>query len=114
MTDCLFCKIIAKEIPADIVYEDEIMLAFKDIKPVAPYHILVIPKQHIATLNDLTAQDSSLIAAMMLKIPHIANEIGVAQSGYRTVINCNSQGGQEVYHLHIHLIAGKQLNWPPC
>ena len=114
MTECLFCKIIAKEIPADIVYEDDIMLAFKDIKPVAPQHILVIPKQHIATLNDLTAQESGLIAAMMLKIQHIANEIGVAQSGYRTVINCNSQGGQEVYHLHIHLIAGKQLNWPPC
>ena len=114
MEDCLFCKIVAKEIPADIVYEDESMLSFTDINPVAPYHLLIIPKKHIATINDLSAQDSGLIAKMMLKIPYLAAEIGVAESGYRTVINCNQQGRQEVYHLHIHVIAGKQLKWPPC
>ena len=110
MTDCLFCKMVAKEIEPDIVYEDEQVLAFRDISPKAPTHILVIPKQHVATLNDL--QDKQLAGHLLQAVAQIAKSEGVAETGYRTVINCNNAGGQEVYHLHLHLLGGRQMSWP--
>lgn len=110
MTDCLFCKMVNKQIQPDIVYEDDRVLAFRDISPKAPTHILVIPKQHVATLNDLN--DNSLAGYLLTTVAKIAADEGVAESGYRTVINCNQDGGQEVYHLHFHLLAGRQMDWP--
>jgi len=110
MTDCLFCKMVEKQIQPDIVYEDDRVLAFRDISPKAPTHILVIPKQHIATLNALN--DTSLAGHLLATVAKIAADEGVAESGYRTVINCNQDGGQEVYHLHLHLLAGRQMGWP--
>ena len=110
MTDCLFCKMVAKEIQPDIVYEDEQVLAFRDISPKAPTHILVIPKQHVATLNDL--QDKQLAGHLLHTVAQIAEAEGIAETGYRTVINCNNAGGQEVYHLHLHLLGGRQMSWP--
>jgi histidine triad (HIT) family protein len=113
MHDCLFCKIIAGDIPADIVYSDDDMLVFKDIKPVAQHHLLLIPKKHIATLNDINVQDSQLVARMLLKLTDLAAQSEIEQDGYRTVINCNKAGGQDVYHLHIHLLGGRAFTWPP-
>jgi histidine triad (HIT) family protein len=110
MTDCLFCKMVNQEIPVDKVFEDERVLAFRDISPKAPTHILVIPKQHVATLNDL--QDQSLAGYLLQTVAQIAASEGIAETGYRTVINCNSAGGQEVYHLHLHLLGGRQMTWP--
>lgn len=110
MTDCLFCKMVAKEIEPDIVYEDEQVLAFRDISPKAPTHILVIPKQHVATLNDL--QDKQLAGHLLQTVADIAKSEGIDETGYRTVINCNNAGGQEVYHLHLHLLGGRQMTWP--
>ncbi len=110
MTDCLFCKMVAKEIQPDIVYEDDQVLAFRDISPKAPTHILVIPKQHIATLNDL--QDKQLAGHLLQTVTQLAAAEGIAETGYRTVINCNNAGGQEVYHLHLHLLGGRQMSWP--
>ena len=110
MTDCLFCKMIKKEIQPDIVYEDDQVLAFRDISPKAPTHILVIPKQHIATLNDL--QDKQLAGHLLQIVAQIAASEGIDKTGYRTVINCNNAGGQEVYHLHLHLLGGRQMTWP--
>lgn len=109
----IFTKIINKEIPADIVYEDDIILAFKDISPQAPIHFLVIPKKPIATLNDLEPEDAMLIGKMFLVVTKLAVSMGFADSGYRTVFNCNSDGGQAVYHIHLHVLAGRQLAWPP-
>ena len=111
MADCLFCKMAAGEIKPDIIYEDEELLAFRDINPRAPVHILVIPKTHIATLNDLN--DATLAGKLLLVTAQIAKQEGLAEEGYRTVINCNNNGGQEVYHLHVHLLGGRQLVWPP-
>lgn len=106
----IFKKIIDKEIPADIVYEDEFILAFKDINPVAPIHILVIPKEEIATVNDI---DNEILAGkLILTAKNIAKNLGIAEDGYRLIINCNKNGGQEVYHLHCHLIGGRKLDWP--
>ena len=110
MTDCLFCKMVAKEIQPDIVYEDEQVLAFRDISPKAPTHILVVPKLHVATLNDL--QDKQLAGHLLQTVAQIADAEGIAETGYRTVINCNNAGGQEVYHLHLHLLGGRQMSWP--
>jgi len=106
MPDCIFCKIIEKTIPSDILYEDDHLVAFKDIFPKAPIHLLVVPKSHIPSLNELTQKDSELIAHLMLKLPSIAQAQGLT-NGYRTVINTGSGGGQEVFHLHIHLLGGK-------
>lgn len=103
MSDCIFCKITDKSIPAEIVYEDDKMLAFKDIRPSAPAHLLLIPKKHIASLQDLSAEDGELISAMMLAVPKIAAENGLA-AGFKTQINTGVQGGQEVFHLHIHIM----------
>ena len=111
MTDCLFCKMIAGEIKPDVVYEDENILAFRDINPQAPVHILIIPKVHLETLNDL---DDSVLAGKLLQTAiKLAKQEGLAEEGYRTVLNCNEKGGQEVFHLHMHLLGGRQMLWPP-
>jgi len=111
MENCLFCKIVAGDIKADILHEDDQCLAFKDISPQAPMHYLIIPKQHLASLNEL--HDTSLAGKLMLTAASLAKSNGFAEQGYRTVINCNQDGGQTVYHLHMHLLAGRPLQWPP-
>ena len=110
---CIFCKIAAGEIPARKVYDDGEVLAFHDINPEAPVHLLIIPRRHIATLNDLSEADAALIGRLYLAGRQIAVESGVAESGYRTVINCNRDAGQIVFHVHLHLLAGRELGWPP-
>ncbi len=111
MTDCLFCKMITGEIKPDVVYEDDSVLAFRDINPQAPVHILIIPKVHVETLNDL---DDSVLAGKLLQTAiKLAKQEGLAEEGYRTVLNCNEKGGQEVFHLHMHLLGGRQMQWPP-
>ncbi|MGI1671611.1 MAG: histidine triad nucleotide-binding protein [Neptuniibacter sp.] len=111
--DCLFCKIINKEIPADIIYEDEHVIAFNDISPQAPTHALIIPRKHIATLNDVQAEDEALVGHMVKTAATIAEQLGFDENGYRTVFNCNPHGGQTVYHIHLHLLGGKPMGWPP-
>ncbi|WP_415887214.1 histidine triad nucleotide-binding protein [Neptuniibacter sp. QD37_6] len=111
--DCLFCKIINKEIPAEIIYEDEHVIAFNDISPQAPTHALIIPRKHIATLNDISAEDTEIVGHMVKTAGTIAKQLGIDESGYRTVFNCNSDGGQTVYHIHLHLLGGKPMGWPP-
>ncbi len=113
MSDCLFCKMAAGEIQPDVVYEADSVLAFRDIDPKAPTHILIIPKKHISTINDIAAEDSSLIGELHLAAKEIALQEGLAESGYRVVMNCNEQGGQAVYHIHLHLLGGRQMAWPP-
>ena len=113
MTDCIFCKIVAGGVPAAVVYDDDQVLAFRDIQPEAPVHIIIIPKRHIATLNDLTPADAELIGRMHLAARQVALDLGVADSGYRTLINCNRDAGQYVFHVHMHLLAGRNLGWPP-
>ncbi|MBI3187395.1 MAG: histidine triad nucleotide-binding protein [Gammaproteobacteria bacterium] len=113
MTDCIFCKIAAGTIPANIVYQNDDVLAFRDLNPQAPTHILVIPKKHIATTNDITAKDAALIGQMYLAAKQIAKDEGIAESGYRTVMNCNRGAGQTVFHIHLHVLGGRQMNWPP-
>ena len=110
MTDCLFCKMVNGDIKPDVVYEDDKVLAFNDISPQAPVHILIIPKRHISTLNDL--DDTELAGHILQTASKLAKQLGVAEAGYRTVFNCNQQGGQAVYHLHLHLLAGRQMLWP--
>jgi histidine triad (HIT) family protein len=110
---CLFCRIVAGEIPSKRVHEDDELLAFEDIKPEAPLHVLVIPKRHIATLNDMQAGDDGLLGAMIRRAAAIAKERGYDSSGYRTVINTNANAGQTVFHVHLHLLAGRRLTWPP-
>jgi histidine triad (HIT) family protein len=107
--NCLFCKIINKEIPGDIVFEDDELLAFNDIGPQAPTHVLIIPKTHIATVNDLTEAQSDIIGRMIMCAKTLASEKAIAESGYRLVMNCNEQGGQTVFHIHMHLMGGRQL-----
>jgi len=109
----IFTKIIEKQIPADILFEDERVLAFKDISPQAPVHFLVIPKKVIATTNDISEEDEALVGYMHRVAAKVAAELGVAEEGFRTVMNCNSNGGQTVYHIHLHVLAGKPLGWPP-
>lgn len=113
MSDTIFGKIIRREVPADIVYEDDDVLAFRDLNPQAPVHVLFIPKKAIATLNDATESDAALLGKLLLAAAAYAKSEGVAEDGYRTVINCNLHGGQTVFHLHVHLLAGRSLNWPP-
>lgn len=107
--DCIFCKIIAKEIPGGIVYEDEYVTAFRDIQPVAPTHILIVPNKHIASINALTAEDADLLGKVHLAAQKIAAQEGVAESGYRLVINNGADAGQVVFHIHMHLLGGKHL-----
>lgn len=111
MNNCLFCKIIAGEIPCDKVFENASVFAFRDINPQAPQHILIIPKQHIATTND--TDDVMLMGELIITAKNIAKELGVADNGYRLNINCGNDGGQEVGHIHLHLLAGRQMSWPP-
>ncbi|HTM28515.1 MAG TPA: histidine triad nucleotide-binding protein [Rhodanobacter sp.] len=113
MTDTIFNKIIRREIPADIVYEDDEVLAFRDLNPQAPVHVLFIPKEPLATLNDATPADAELLGKLLLAARDYARQEGFAEQGYRTVINCNEDGGQTVYHLHVHLLGGRRLHWPP-
>ncbi|MCM2971838.1 histidine triad nucleotide-binding protein [Larsenimonas suaedae] len=108
----IFTKIINREIPADIVYEDEHVLAFNDIEPQAPHHVLIIPKREIHTLNDLTEGDAELVGRLHITASRIARERGFADQGYRVVMNCNEYGGQSVYHIHLHLMGGRQMSWP--
>ena len=111
--DCLFCKIAAGEIKADIVLENEHVVAFRDINPQAPTHVLVIPRVHIATLNDLTPDNAGVVSQMYLAARDIARQEGISEAGYRTVFNCNEAAGQTVFHLHLHVLGGRQLDWPP-
>ncbi|MCI9626410.1 MAG: histidine triad nucleotide-binding protein [Clostridia bacterium] len=113
MADCLFCSIIAGEIPSKKVYEDEWVYAFEDISPVAPHHVLLIPKEHIASVNEITAENSATVAKIYEAAGEIAQQLGIAQDGYRIVTNCGEKAGQTVFHLHFHLIAGRDLQWPP-
>jgi len=113
MTDCIFCKIIERKIPSKIVYEDDIALAFEDINPQAPVHTLVIPKKHIATVLDLGEDDSHVMGHLVKLANKIANEKGIAERGFRLVTNCNPESGQEVYHIHLHLLGGRPMHWPP-
>ena len=111
MTNCLFCKMVAGDIKPDVVYEDDTMMAFRDINPQAPVHILIIPKRHIATLNEI---DDTILAGQLLQTAvKLAEREGISEEGYRTLINCNRNGGQAVYHLHLHLLGGRSLHWPP-
>ena len=113
MDDCLFCKIIAGDIPADRVFEIERILAFRDLNPQAPTHILIIPKLHIPTLNDLQPEHSELIGELIRIASELAKKEGIAEAGYRTGFNCNDAGGQTVYHIHLHLLGGRTFGWPP-
>lgn len=113
MNDELFLKIIQREIPADIVYETDEVLAFRDIDPQAPTHILIIPKRRIPTINDLSDEDAPRLGKMVLAARDIARQEGVSDDGYRLVFNCNRDGGQSVYHIHLHLLGGRRLTWPP-
>jgi len=113
MPETLFTQIVNREIPAEIVYESEDVLAFKDINPQAPVHILIIPKDPIPTINDLRDSHAELVGKLFLVAAKIATEEGVAEDGYRVVMNCNKAGGQMVYHIHLHLLAGRQMGWPP-
>lgn len=110
---CLFCKIAAKEIPSKIEYEDDQVIAFHDINPVAPVHVLVVPKKHIRDLSALTEEDSTLVAHIHLVAAKLAANLGIADQGYRVVNNCGDFGGQTIPHLHFHLLGGRQLQWPP-
>lgn len=113
MSDCLFCKMVAGEIKPDVVYENEFVLAFRDLNPQAPVHILIIPKKHITSIDDIADEDCALMGEIMLAAKHIAQIEGLSESGYRTVFNCKQDGGQEVYHIHLHLMGGRQMQWPP-
>ncbi|PJD92977.1 MAG: histidine triad nucleotide-binding protein [Legionella sp.] len=111
--DCLFCKIAQGQIPAQVVYEDTEMMAFRDIAPQAPIHILLIPKVHIATINDASAQHAELLGRLVIKAQQLAGELECNEAGYRLVFNVNQHGGQAVYHIHLHLLGGRQMAWPP-
>jgi histidine triad (HIT) family protein len=113
MNDCLFCKIIGGQIPGQFVHQDEQLVAIRDLNPQAPLHVLILPRKHIATLNDLAPADDALVGAMNRAAAAIAKEHGYADRGYRTVFNCNREAGQTVFHIHLHLLAGRGLMWPP-
>lgn len=111
--DCLFCKISKGEIPAKIIHQDEKIVAFDDINPQAPHHKLIIPRQHIATINDLKPEDNELIGSMINVAKNLASKLNIADEGYRLVFNCNAGGGQVVFHIHLHLLGGRRMHWPP-
>ncbi len=113
MAETIFSKIIRKEIPATVVYEDDQVLAFRDISPQAPTHILVIPRKEIATTNDIAEEDEPLVGHMVRVAAKIARDEGIAEDGYRLLFNCNRNGGQEVYHIHLHVLGGRKMSWPP-
>ena len=113
MSDCLFCKIAAKAAPATLAYEDAEVVAFDDIQPQAPVHVLVVPRRHVASLNDLAPEDEALAGKLLRVAASIARARGVAESGWRAVLNTNAQGGQIVFHVHLHLLGGRPMFWPP-
>ncbi len=113
MGNCLFCKMVAGDIKPDVVYEDDSVLAFRDLNPQAPVHILVIPKKHISTINDMSHDDERLIGKLYMAAKKITKQEGISEDGYRAVINCNKDGGQAVYHIHLHLLGGRSMVWPP-
>ncbi|MEA1049773.1 histidine triad nucleotide-binding protein [Lamprobacter modestohalophilus] len=113
MSDTIFGKIANGEVAADLIYEDDEVVAFRDLNPQAPVHVLVIPRKPIPTLNDAGPEDAELVGRLMLAAAKVAQQEGIAEQGYRTLINCNAGGGQTVYHLHVHLIGGRPLQWPP-
>ena len=113
MTDCLFCNIIAGQVPGAIVFQDDTLVAFTDINPQAPLHLLIIPRKHIASLNDLSEADDALVGSMIRRAAALAKEHGYSEGGYRTVFNTNRGAGQTVFHIHLHLLAGRPLTWPP-
>ncbi|MEO9273413.1 MAG: histidine triad nucleotide-binding protein [Marinomonas sp.] len=111
--DCLFCKIVNGDIPATVLYEDDDVIAFEDIMPQAPTHFLVIPKRHISTLNDLTDDDAAVVGKLQITAAKVAKQKGISEEGYRVAMNCNEMGGQTVYHIHMHVLGGRQMTWPP-
>lgn len=111
--DCLFCKIVNRQIPATLVHEDDQIVAFRDINPQAPVHLLVIPRRHIATLNELQPADAGLVGHMLVTAQRLAVQEGIAEPGFRLTMNCNVDGGQTVYHIHLHLLGGRAMHWPP-
>jgi histidine triad (HIT) family protein len=111
--NCLFCRIIAGEIPSNTVYEDDLALAFRDINPQAPAHVLIIPKQHIASLSEASQDDQALLGHLMLVVPKLASQLGLADGGYRMVVNTGAGAGQSVWHIHVHLLGGRAMGWPP-
>jgi len=113
MSEDLFLKIVAREIPAEIVYETDEVLAFKDLNPQAPVHLLIIPKKRIRTINDMQETDAPLLGKLFLAAKEIAAQMGVAEDGYRVVMNCNEAAGQTVFHIHLHFLAGRAFSWPP-
>ena len=113
MADCLFCKIIHREIPATLVYEDDRVVAFNDINPQAPTHVLVVPKRHVATLNEVGTEDDRLVGELVRRAVAIAKERGLSAGGFRTVFNTNRDAGQTVFHIHLHLLGGRAMTWPP-
>lgn len=113
MTDCLFCKMIAGEIKPDVVLETDDVLAFRDINPQAPTHVLVVPKQHISTINDLEMDHEALVGKLYLAAKEVARKEGISESGYRTVMNCGEGAGQSVFHIHLHVLGGRKMKWPP-
>jgi histidine triad (HIT) family protein len=110
---CIFCRIAAKEIPAKILFDEGGVVAFEDIKPAAPRHVVIIPKEHIGRISDLTGSSASIAGSLVLAANRIARRLGIADSGYRLVFNCNRDAGQEVFHIHLHLLGGRKLAWPP-
>jgi histidine triad (HIT) family protein len=112
-TDCLFCRIASGDIPGTIVFQDDSLVAFKDVDPQAPMHVLIVPRRHIASLNELTSKDDMLVGSMFRLAASLAREQGYHERGYRTVFNTNREGGQTVFHIHLHLLAGRTLSWPP-
>ena len=110
---CLFCDIVEKKIPANVIFENDDLVAFRDIDPKAPTHVLIIPRKHVSSINDLSENETTLMGNMTLVAKEIAHKEGIAKSGYRLVMNCNNDGGQTVYHIHLHLLGGRWMAWPP-
>jgi len=113
MEDCIFCRIAKRDIPSDIVYEDDEVLAFKDLNPQAPVHVLFITKRHIASMDKLEQGDAEIVGRLLFRAKEVAREQGIAEGGYRVVLNCNRNAGQEVFHIHAHLLGGRKFAWPP-
>lgn len=113
MDTCIFCRIAAKKVPAAIIYEDSNLIAFHDIDPQAPVHVLIIPREHISTLNHLEPANTELMGHLILEAQKLAVQLGISDKGYRLIMNCNHEGGQSIYHIHLHLLGGRQMRWPP-